>query len=65
MSIKDSEPDKELQEVCELLAKGNRVGPDLRKKLDEQARQIREDIRKKHGTLNIATELVREARECA
>ena len=36
---------------------------ELRDKLDKETDRIREEIRTKHGTLNIAVELIHEARE--
>jgi hypothetical protein len=63
MSTSILESDKDLEEVCKVLASGGIVRPELRDKLDKETDRIREEIRRKHGTLNIAVELVHEARE--
>ena len=57
------ESDKDLEDVCKLLASGSVIPAELRDKLDKETDRIREEIRTKHGTLNIAVELIHEARE--
>ncbi len=63
MSTNVLEFDKDLDEVCRVLASGSTVRPELREILDKETDRIREEIQRKHGTLDIAVELIREARE--
>ncbi len=53
----------DLEIICKSLAEGTPIDPDLRQKALETARQLREELRTKHGTLNVAVNLVREVRE--
>jgi len=52
----------ELQEIVDRAAKGVRDPQDMRKAVDEM-NQAREELRKKIGTVSVAVDLVREARD--
>lgn len=43
--------------------RGKPLDPAIYKQVREEGARITEEIRQKHGTLNIAVELIREARE--
>ena len=51
-----------LQEVADRAAKGVRDPQDMRKAVDEM-NQAREELQKKIGTVSVAVDLVREARD--
>lgn len=42
--------------------KGKPLDPSIRQHLRAEAAKVREEIRRKHGTLNMAVDLIREAR---
>jgi hypothetical protein len=52
----------ELQEIADRAAKGLRDPQDMRKAVDEM-NHTREELRKKIGTVSVAVDLVREARD--
>jgi hypothetical protein len=46
------------QEVARLVSEGKRVtDPDLRRRIEERAEQVRREMFAKHGVTNIAAEL--------
>jgi hypothetical protein len=51
------------------LTSGQPLDPEVACRIHERAARITEEVRRKHGTLNIAVDLIREARdmewECA
>lgn len=56
---------RDLAEVCRLLAADAPIDPDLRQRIEQQADAIRREVFEKHGLLDVATDLVRDARERA
>jgi hypothetical protein len=54
--------DETLAEVCKLLESGNAPDPVLMRKVDSEAEAIREELRARVGTIELAVDLVREAR---
>lgn len=54
--------DAELESVCKELANGHRSTPEEAREALEQLRLEREELRKKIGTVNIAVDLIRDAR---
>lgn len=52
----------ELQEIADRAAKGVRDPQDMRKAVDEM-NVTREELRKRIGNVNVAVDLVREARD--
>jgi hypothetical protein len=53
----------DLEAVCRSLAEGRPVDPELQQKAVETSNQVREELRRKHGLLDVAVDLVRDARE--
>ncbi len=53
----------EMQEAAERVAKGIR-DPEARRKSAERMDRIREEIRQKHGVLDIGVPAIRELRDC-
>ena len=54
----------DMEAVCQLIADGKRVtDPALRQRIFERAEQVRGAMLKKHGTTNIAVNLIREVRD--
>jgi len=54
----------EMQERAENAARGV-IDPDARQKAAERMDRMREEFRQKHGEVNLAVELIREARDDA
>ncbi|MDB5384443.1 MAG: hypothetical protein JWM11_89 [Planctomycetaceae bacterium] len=54
--------DPETEAILERI-KGKPLDPVLHARLREEAARVREEIRKTHGTLNIAVDLIREVRQ--
>jgi hypothetical protein len=52
----------DLEEVCKHLFAGRPIPAELARRVDADAAEIREEIRQKHGILEVAVDLVREAR---
>jgi hypothetical protein len=52
----------EMQERAERAARGV-IDPDARRKAAQRMDQMREEFRRKHGEVNLAVELIREARD--
>ncbi|MBI1899991.1 MAG: hypothetical protein HYS13_02605 [Planctomycetia bacterium] len=61
--VEQSEALADLEALCSSLAAGRPVDPDLAKRIRERSERIREEIRRKHGVLDVAVQLIREARE--
>lgn len=61
MSVDTTTSDREA--IVAARAEGRRVDPEVMKRVHERAEKVREEIRRKHGTLNVAVDLVREARD--
>ncbi len=59
----DPEELADSQAVLEHMLHKTPLDPQVYKRVQERAARITEELRKKHGTLNIAVELIREARE--
>jgi hypothetical protein len=61
MAIVDKSPNQEeadSQEVARLVSEGKRVtDPDLRRRIEERAEQVRREMFAKHGVTNIAGDL--------
>jgi hypothetical protein len=61
MAIADQPPTQEeadSQEVARLVSEGKRVtDPDLRRRVEERAEQVRREMLARHGVTNIAAEL--------
>lgn len=55
-------PISELQEVADLAAKGIRV-PEAMRKASDRLDALRKTVEKRVGTVKVAVDLVREARE--
>lgn len=53
---------RDLEEVCKHLFAGKAIPAELIQRVDEDAAEIREEIRRKHGVVDVAVDLVREAR---
>lgn len=51
------------QAVIEHLLHGTPLDPDVDRRVHERAAKITEELRRKHGTLNIAVDLIRQVRE--
>jgi hypothetical protein len=54
----------ELQKNAELAA-GGAINPELRRMARERMDRMREEFRRRHGEVNLAVELIRQAREDA
>jgi hypothetical protein len=53
-----TQEDADSQEVARLVSEGKRVtDPDLRRRVQERAEQVRKEMLAKHGVTNIAAEL--------
>jgi hypothetical protein len=61
MAVADKPPTQEeadSQEVARLVSEGKRVAhPDLRRRIEQRAEQVRKESFAKHGVTNIAAEL--------
>jgi hypothetical protein len=53
---------RDLVEVCKHLFADKTIPADLARRVDEEAAEIREEIRQRHGVVDVAVDLVREAR---
>ncbi len=52
------------KEIDRLFSEGTRVtDPDLRRRIQERADRVRQEMFEKHGLTNIAAELIREVRD--
>lgn len=49
--------------VLEHLTQGTPLDPDVYRRVHERAAKITEELRRKYGTLDIAVDLIRQARE--
>ena len=49
--------------VHEAIAKGQAVDPQVKKRIHDRGEAIRADIRRRLGLVNVAVDLVREARD--
>ncbi len=56
------ESEHALEEVCHRLENGTPLDPSLLRKIEAEAEAIRNEIREKHGEIEVAVELIREAR---
>lgn len=61
MSLDTTISDREAISVAR--ADCRRVDPEVMKRIHARAEKVREEIRRKHGTLNVAVDLVREVRD--
>ena len=53
---------RDLEEVCKHLFAGQPIPAELARRVDEEAAEIRDEIRQKHGIVDVAVDFVREAR---
>ena len=53
----------DLEEVCQQAAAGGVRDPDLLRRVKERSAQVRQELLRKHGLLNVAVDLVREVRD--
>jgi hypothetical protein len=54
----------DMEEVCRLVSEGKRVtDPALPRRIDERSEEVRRRIREKHGVVEWAVDLIREARD--
>jgi hypothetical protein len=53
----------DLEAVCEAVATGRKIDPQLRRRIDERADKVRDDIFHKHGVLDIGVPIIRELRD--
>ena len=51
------------EEIARAAAERRPVDPEVSKRVRERAEKIREELFRKHGLLNVAVDLIREARE--
>lgn len=51
------------QAIMEYLMHGTPLDPEVDRRVHERAARITEELRRKHGTLNIAVDLIRQVRE--
>ena len=58
-----SELDADTEAVIIKLMTGKPLDPETYRRIRERADRITEEVRRKHGTLNIAVDLVRQARD--
>ena len=60
----DTIEDADAAEVCRLLAEGRRVtDPELIARIRRRADAVREEIRREHGVVEWAVDLIRDARD--
>jgi hypothetical protein len=63
-TIDKPSPQADLQEVCRLIAEGQKVtDPHLLKRIQDRAEQATREVFEKHGLLNVAVDLIREGRD--
>lgn len=62
VSMSTSLETRDLEEVCKHLFAGTPIPAELARRVDEEAAEICEEIRQKHGIIEVAVDLVREAR---
>jgi hypothetical protein len=53
----------DLDAVMERIATGKAIDPESSRRIRQRAEHITEEIRKKHGELDIAVQLIRETRD--
>ena len=53
----------DLDAVMERIASGKRLDPEASRRIRQRAERITEEIRQKHGQLDIAVQLIRETRD--
>jgi hypothetical protein len=53
----------DLDAVMEGIATGKPLDPDASRRIRQRAKRITEEIRQKHGQLDIAVQLIRETRD--
>lgn len=53
----------DLQTVLEHLSTGTPLDPELKRRVRERAGKIRQEIRNRHGVVEVAVELIRETRD--
>ena len=71
MSIASKQPPKsseaevlaDLEAVLKHVAAGTRVDPELARRVRERSELATEELRQKHGEINIAVDLIREIRD--
>ena len=51
------------EEVVRAAAERRPVDPEVSKRVRERAERIREELRQKYGTMNVAVDLIRECRD--
>ncbi len=49
--------------VIESLLTGKPIDPETARRVQERAEQITQELRRKHGTLDVAVDLIREIRD--
>ncbi len=53
----------DLEEVLRQAARGRVTDPDLIRRVTRRAEQVRQEILREHGILNVAVDLIREGRD--
>ena len=63
MSIKLTEVQADLDELNASLSEGRAIDPELKKRIRDRSDKLREEVKKSHGSLNVAVDLIRANRE--
>jgi hypothetical protein len=62
--IKNPSPESDLEEVCRLIAAGEKVtDPELLKRIQQRSEEATSEVIERHGILNVAVDLIREGRD--
>jgi hypothetical protein len=59
---KPSDATDDLQAVLDHVATGKPLDPEVERRVRERSRKIRQNLRDRHGVLNVAVDLIREIR---
>jgi len=63
MSIDTKTTDADTEAILNRMASGKPLDPDVYRRIRAEGAKITEAIRRKHGILNIAVDLIRESRD--
>jgi hypothetical protein len=63
MSIATIASDADVATLFNCIATGRPVDPDLAKRIRERSEQLREEVRRQRGLLEVAVDLIREVRD--
>jgi hypothetical protein len=55
--------DADTEAILNRMTYGKRLDPDVYRRIREEGARITEEIRRKHGVLDIAVDLIRETRD--